>query len=142
MRVLFFFSLLISLGISCHDEDCLPDNCQNFLIENNITDKITNAHASIVDHEIVDDCLKVTLTVGGCDDDHIHDIDLITTGEINESLPVQIPFYFRDNNPQSCQAIVTLKREFDLSRIRSELGVEGDARLIFQLSQQEILYEQ
>jgi len=113
MRVLFFFSLLISLGISCHDEDCLPDNCQNFLIENNITDKITNAHASIVDHEIVDDCLKVTLTVG-----------------------------FRDNNPQSCQAIVTLKREFDLSRIRSELGVEGDARLIFQLSQQEILYEQ
>jgi len=64
MRVLFFFSLLISLGISCHDEDCLPDNCQNFLIENNITDKITNAHASIVDHEIVDDCLKVTLTVG------------------------------------------------------------------------------
>jgi len=140
MRVFFSFCFLLTLGISCQNNDGLPDSCRNFLIEPEITDKITNAHARIVEHEVIDDCLKVTLTVGGCDD--AHDIDLITTGEINESFPVQIPFYFRDNDPQLCQAIFTLEREFDLSRIKSEFDVDGDIRMVFHLSQQEILYSE
>ena len=142
MRVFIFLLLSVSI-FSCepdsNEEPSTENNCRDILISESKFQEIDYNQASILEYEIIDDCLKVKLGVGGCDEDH--EIDLITDGGINESLPPQITFVFKDNDLQPCNAYFQIDREFDLTPIRTSLGLDEDVYLTFQLSDDKILYK-
>ena len=121
MRV--FYCLLLSLLISCSDSDKPIDGtCVPIVIDQSIFNDSDFLPANLIEYSLDENCLMVTLSVGGCDGNH--DIDMVTDGAIAESDPPQITFDFRDNTPQSCYALFQLERSFDLTKI-SEL-IEGD----------------
>ena len=88
---------------------------------------------------IEDNCLTVVLGYSGCNDGH--EMDLITSGDVAESLPVQVFLKFRDNNPQDCEAFFTQSYSFDLAPLKDALDSEESARLILPQDNSEVLWE-
>ena len=115
----FIFLLFIGVFISsCDKEDqgMSDTNCIPVIISTLQYSETPPGQVNIVEAEVSDDCLTVSLGVGGCDVNHT--INMISDGGIDESFPSQITFDFKDEQPQLCQAYFVVERKFDLLPIR------------------------
>ena len=84
-------------------------------------------------------CLSLVIGYSGCNNGH--EMDLITTNEVAESLPVQVTLKIRDNDPQECEAFFIQKYTFDLSPLAMILSSEAQARLLFSQVNREVLWD-
>lgn len=86
------------------------------------------------------DCLTLTIGYSGCSQGH--DIDLLTAGDVAESLPVQVTFRLNDKNGrEACQAYFEESYEFDLHPFTEMLTSEKEARLLFPDQGKEVLWK-
>jgi len=139
MRVfifLFFFGFMIT---SC-SEDPQSDNnqtCTPVVISQSTFNSLEDDVYTIQDLTIEGDCLKIPISFSGCDDDHT--FNMVTDGGVDESSPVQITFVLQDNNPQDCEALITIDTEHDLTPLQDL--VEGDILIRFRDTDRTILYQ-
>ena len=141
-KTLFILVLAVAM-LSCSDnDDDSNDQCGTPLIID--ADRYQSIEDPgqpifIINSNINDECLSLTLGFSGCDDDHT--IELITDGAVAESFPVQVFFKLEDLNPQLCQAYFEKVYEYDLDELDDLLGSEPSARLIFPQMEEEVLWD-
>lgn len=126
---------------SCSKQDNNSTDCGELLLidQDKYMDISMEPGLFISSPSIEGNCLTITLGYSGCNDGH--HIELITSGDVAESYPVQIRFKFLDKDPQACLAFFTQEYQYDLSPLSEVLGTEDKARLIFVQDNQEILWE-
>lgn len=140
MRQLIIVMLIFGFLYSC-EEPSKNDpnlNCPELILTDNVSDSLL-VGVGIVSLEIVDDCINYTLGFGGCDANHI--IDLVLIEKIQENEICKFRLGFRDNNPQLCLAYFTEQYSYDLNLIKEQLGNNNNAELIFNNSEEKIVYQ-
>lgn len=133
--LLFFIVVACSCGDDSGDQQMSDDGCRALLIS--ADDFTAQVVATAVTASIDGTCLTISVGVSGCDD--MHDIDMITDGGLAESLPVQMTFILRDNDPQLCLAFFTIERQFDLEPLH-EVTNEDQIWINFANSDTRVLY--
>lgn len=135
MRV--FLCLFVFLAFSCSDSDTTTSNdCKPVIFDSTKFNSIANFGVGLNDFTLDGDCLNVTISVSGCDEEH--PIDMVSDGAIAESFPPQITFDFYDGTPQDCEALFVLERSFDLSPIRDLY--DGEIIIVFRNNDKSITY--
>lgn len=136
MRVFSFFLFFAFFLSSCDNNEEQVPYCSPIIISQELYQDLVPNQVNVTEVALDEDCLTVTMAISGCDNEHT--INMISDGEIAESFPVQITFDFEDLNPQDCEALFMIDRQFDLSELRDL--VEGDISIRFRNSDKSILY--
>ena len=137
-NVLFLLMLCALSLVGCKGDDDMLSLCGDEIIINKSQFNNRDTTLSISNMSIIDNCLSITIGYSGCDNGHA--IDLVSSGDVAESLPVQIGVGLKDNNPELCLAFFTETYQFDLTPFVDLLPAEASARLIFSDQGQEILW--
>jgi len=107
---------LIVLGCSSNE----PNNEQEDLIVSQAIYRDTSTEQyTILDATIEGDELSITIQSGGCDGSN-WEIRLVDSGSIAESYPVQRYIKVALTNNESCDALVTQTKIFDISSLQVE----------------------
>ena len=104
-----------------------PENCDDKLLISREKYKKESHPIEIEKVVATENCLEITFTFSGCDDDI--DIELIDRGDVGESLPVQRWIKLLVEDAGVCTAVFSVKKSFDMSTVQ---GINDDA-IIFHL---------
>ena len=135
MKNLFFIAItLFAVGtfMACNDEqedDNLLTCDQQTIINATEYATATTDAVSIQSLEIVENCLSITLSSGGCDGNSWQ-VRLVDSGSIAESLPPQRSLKLLLENQEVCLAYITKTISFDIQ----ELEAEGEVSMLLNLS--------
>lgn len=111
------FIAIITLGCS-YDNDDHPINCDfETIISSEEYINAPSAALSINSLAIVNDCLTINFSSGGCDG-KTWDIRLIDSGEIIESNPPQRILRLSLKYDEECFAIISKESSFDISNLK------------------------
>ncbi len=149
MKKLFILALFGLALFSCSKDDDRDNNISdNTITESNSCELETLVSAeeyknslsdplTINSLEIIDGCLKISFSAGGCGGD-TWELELIDSGDILESYPPQRNVKLSLKNEELCKAYITKEVTFDISNLK----VDGDrVQLNFLNSDKGILYE-
>ena len=140
MKKILIGLVLITAFISCSDTDEVEHCGPPLIIDEDLFQSVDpDPGLFIIDHNLDDECLILTIGFSGCDPEHT--IQLVTDGAVAESFPVQVQFKLNDLNPQLCEAYFEKEYAFDLDELDDLLDSEPKARMIFVQQGIEILWE-
>lgn len=137
---LIFIGLVINLLItSCEkDNKCNIDDCdQQVLISNNQYHNAPNDQLEINSIELIDDCLKISFSSGGCSGD-TWIVKLIDSENIMESAPPQRNMRLSLDNNEPCDAYISKEITFNIKSLQVD---GGEVFLNIVNSEDQILYE-
>ncbi len=131
--------ILVSITICSCGEDDDPErvsDCDSSVIINPLRFQNESSDSfMLMDAFIFDDCLEVTLSASGCDGES-WSIELVDSGAIMESLPIQRDVKLLFKNDEDCRAVVTQTVSFDLFPLRTD-----DSSIRINFENLSILYE-
>ncbi|WP_299364013.1 hypothetical protein [Winogradskyella sp.] len=123
---------LFLLNFQCFEDDAntdLPDNCGTFaLIDSGTFQNGATSLYSIIGVDITDDCMSINFSATGCDGS-TWIMQLIDSGEVQETSPPQRSIKLFLINDEACLAEISAVQIFDLSTLR----VEGESEIILNL---------
>ena len=133
MKISRFWLVLVSLlllNTQCDDDISLPlTDCDRFAIaDNDEYDNANSAFFQIVNAEVNGDCLNVEISASGCSGDSWA-LELFSSLDIMESLPVQRNIRAVLINDEACLAVFVRIFSFDLRNLQ----VEGEQQVSFNL---------
>ncbi len=139
VRIIVTVGLISVLGINMQcdkDDDFIilepiaMTNCdaETVLIDAIVYEETMDSGVVIESADIMDDCLHIFINASGCDSNN-WEFDLIDSGLVAESSPVQRFIKLKFINPESCLAVFTKSLTFDLFEVR----VEGESQIEIQL---------
>lgn len=137
-----YITTLILLVSSCGESEpsMISDCGKVVIIDFDQYNDISSASAIFIsDLDLTEDCLSVTLGYSGCNAGH--EFDLITGGDLTESVFAQVHLKFRDNQPQECEAFFMENYEFDLSPLKNLINDRDEIRLEFPQDNKELIWE-
>ena len=118
---------------SCGDQEASSDRtCSPFIISSEKYNDSESIFVSALSAYIDDSCLYVELGISGCSADQ--EIDMVTDGAVDDSLPQQISFKFLNVTPELCEAYFVIEYAFDLTDVNSLL----DSAVMINLSESDI----
>lgn len=137
---------LLLMGISIFSCDSDDDNnpiytsdCDlNTLISENLYDNAPDDQLSITSFEISEDCLELEFSSSGCDGS-TWEVQLIDSGQLLESFPVQRNIRLSLENTEVCDAIISKTLSFDLTELQIQEADQVSLNLTN--SGDQILYE-
>lgn len=134
---LLFLVFAITLT-GCSSDDGNQTNCDfNSVISPQEYENATSAQFMINRLEIVDDCLKINFSSGGCDG-NTWKVKLIDSGAILKTDPPQRNLKLQLRNEELCEAYISKEWTFDISNLK----VDGNkVQLNITNSDKTILYE-
>lgn len=134
---LLFLVFAITLT-GCSSDDDTQTNCDSKSVINaQEYGNATSAQFRINSLEIVDDCLKINFSSGGCDG-NTWKVKLIDSGAILKTDPPQRNLKLLLRNEELCEAYITKEFTFDISNLK----VDGNmTQLNITNSDKTILYE-
>lgn len=123
---------LLLMNTQCDDDDNMSTaECgQPVIIDNAFYEKAVTDTFSLVDFDIVDDCLTVEVGASGCDSES-WSLVLVDSGAIAESFPEQRNLKLIFTNDEACLAVFSQTRIFNLIELRVQgsnevvLNIEG-----------------
>jgi len=130
MRLPILFSILMIFSCSKEPIEISNeiDTCPIMLIEPEGFEEIQLlAGARAADLE--GDCLKINVVFSGIDEGDR--FDLVTDGVLDDSNPPKLTLKIKDHKPSELANFPATNKSFDISSIRTELGVVGDVMLRF-----------
>ncbi|MEY8848116.1 hypothetical protein AB9K26_04840 [Psychroserpens sp. XS_ASV72] len=120
---------LLLMNTQCDDDDMQVSNCgQPAVIDSAFFDNAVSAEFNLVDFDLNDDCLTVEIGASGCDGS-TWSLVLVDSGAVAESSPEQRFLKLVFTNDESCLAVFTQTRVFNLSNLR----VEGSNQIVLHI---------
>jgi len=95
-----------------------------------------NDYLSIIDMEIVDDCLKIKFSASGCSGNN-WDVKLIASEILIKTSTAQWTLRLSLDNKEACLAVFTKEVSFNIK----DLQIQGDNKVVLNISGNSILYE-
>lgn len=136
---LYFIAFTVLTSLAC-DENGTAVFCDYTAVINK--DKFyqdtPTAFSGISNVSLQNDCLELTLTDSGCDGT-TWDIEIVDSGDVAESLPVQRFIKIFVTNEELCTAIIERKISVDISTLKVEN--ETSAFLNIENYADQVLYE-
>lgn len=118
------FTLLL-MNTQCESDDTIINNpCgQVVVIDNAFYQSAESSDYNLLNAEIVDQCLIIDISASGCDGS-TWSMVLVDSGDVAESAPPQRYLKFVFTNNETCLAVFTQERSFDLSTLQINEGNE------------------
>ncbi len=122
---------LLVLNTTCDDDDMADSSCGvPVVIDNSYYEMAVSSDFELIDFNINDDCLTVDIGASGCDGE-TWSLVLVDSGNVAESSPEQRFLKLIFSNNETCLAVLSQTRVFNLSSLRVEgtneilLNIEG-----------------
>lgn len=144
-----FWSILVCIcSFSCGSDDEGNANnndlndytiCDFMTIESaNLYENAPNDDLIINSITLIDDCMIFEFSAGGCDGS-TWEVQLIDSGQILESFPIQRNLRLSLNNQEDCEAFVTKSLSFDIANLQDD----GNNQVVFNVDnfESQVLYE-
>ncbi|NDW19073.1 hypothetical protein D0T53_09125 [Dysgonomonas sp. 216] len=109
---------------------------QDVIIDENEYEDAPNDRFAIHNMEISGDCLKIRFSASGCDGNSWV-TKLIDLGSVVETNPCQRTLRLSLKNNEACEAVITKAISFNIE----DLQIEGDDKVLLNISGKSILYE-
>ncbi|SDR97131.1 hypothetical protein SAMN04515667_1110 [Formosa sp. Hel1_31_208] len=110
--------VLLFTNTQCDEDDEVSSPCnQIVVIDNNLYDTAESDDFSLVSAEVNDNCLFINVSASGCDG-NTWSMVLVDSGSIAESSPEQRFLKFIFSNDESCLAVFSQERSFDLTQLQ------------------------
>lgn len=127
-----FFSLLL-MNTTCDEDapfyDDQSDICDlKTIVNKSLYDNVDTTGYNLVEAEIVDDCLLITIGASGCSGNS-WEYRLVDSGAVAESSPEQRFLKFELSNSEACQAFFQKTVSFDLRPLK----ISGSQEIILNL---------
>ncbi len=137
MKFSKFIILLVFMSLFCSTQ-CNEDDIQqptmicdsSTIIDNELYQNAESGFFNLGDVELIGDCLSINISASGCSGD-TWVMELVDSGGVLESLPVQRNLKFILTNNEACLAVFGKEQSFDLTNLKVEgedeviLNVEG-----------------
>lgn len=137
-QIIFVSLILGTVACSKDFSDKNLNSCDALtLINKDKYNSVSTADVKIEKVEILDQCLEITYSAGGCSGDSWL-VSLIDSGEILESLPPQRNLKFSIVNNEPCKALIRKTTAFNISNLQLN---EGSVYLNIKNSDHRVLYE-
>lgn len=120
IKSMFYIILLVLIGCNDQDDDSIlrGDNCsQQVIISSELYENASEDALTIIDSEIIGDCLQINFGASGCDGKS-WELQLIDKGEVLELVPLQRNVRLSLKNEELCQAQFTQEVSFDISSLQ------------------------
>ena len=122
------FALLL-MNTQCDEDDFVPEPCdQVTIIDNGFFQSAESNLYTLNTVELDGDCLSIDISASGCDGNSWSMV-LVDSGDVSESLPEQRSLKFIFSNTETCLAVFSQVRSFDLR----PLQVEGSNEVILNI---------
>lgn len=127
----------IDLLICCNDDDPSITCNEQAIISDSQLDSARRDALVINSLSIVDDCLIVNMSAGGCDGDS-WEVRLIGSELILESLPPQRPMLLLLKNDEACEVFITREYTFDITPTQDSIPsiwlnfIDTDQRILYE----------
>ena len=125
------FSLLLMNTQCDEDDDFQVSSCgQSAIIDSAFFETAESSEYFLDGYSINDDCLTIEISASGCDGESWSMV-LVDSGNVAESSPEQRYLKFVFTNNETCLAVFSQVREFNLSALRVDgsneivLNIEG-----------------
>ncbi|NNE32186.1 MAG: hypothetical protein HKN40_07440 [Winogradskyella sp.] len=113
-----FICALTLLSTQCDEDDILSSICDfEVLIDNEAYTNAESGNYSLNEAYIEADCLFINISASGCDGS-TWEMHVIDSGNVAESVPSQRFLKFQFINNESCLAVISKVRSFDLTPLR------------------------
>ncbi|WP_298902429.1 hypothetical protein [uncultured Psychroserpens sp.] len=117
------------MNTTCDEDDFIPEPCdQVAVIDNGFFQTAESNLYTLNGVDLNGDCLLISLSASGCDGNSWSMV-LVDSGEVSESLPEQRSLKFIFSNTETCLAVFSQERSFDLR----PLQVEGSNEVILNI---------
>ncbi|MEH6537856.1 MAG: hypothetical protein V7719_15755 [Psychroserpens sp.] len=114
----FCFTLLLMNTQCDDDDDWIQTPCgQTVVVDSGFYDSAASDIYSLISTEIVGNCLTIDISASGCDGNS-WSIVLVDSGDVSETLPEQRFLKFIFANTETCLAVFSQERSFDLTPIQ------------------------
>ena len=123
-------STMLLFSTQC-DEDDLPISsfCDSIvIIDESFYENAESSPYISVSAVVEDNCLLANISASGCDGS-TWSLELVDSGGVLESLPIQRNLKFVLTNNEACLAVITREQSFDLT----SLQVEGESEIILNI---------
>lgn len=129
-KILFFICVVMCfLNTQCDDDVYIEEICdKTVVVDEDLFLNITTDNYTIIETEIVDDCLLIDISASGCDGNS-WEFNLVDSGAIAESSPEQRYLKFQLINNEACLAQFNRRVSFDLS----PLQISGSNEIILHI---------
>lgn len=121
----FIFILTVLLGCSKGNNEN-RDCDKQIIVSKSSYDEAPNDPLTINSATLEGDCLTISFSAGGCDGNSWK-VELIDSGDIAESLPVQRFIRLSLDDQEACKALITQEVQYDISNIK--LSGEGEINI-------------
>lgn len=123
--------MALFMNTQCDDDEMQASPCdQTVVVDAGFYETAETDVYEYIGSEIVDNCLTIEIAASGCDG-HSWSMVLVDSGSVAESLPEQRYLKFVFGNDETCLAVFSRSRSFDLTALQVEgsndilLNIEG-----------------